>query len=254
MLKQRWPLQRWFGICIAIGLAIFVVLPVWFEKTSCPQEQQSVWPINSQPRTDYEKQAAIDGMTIYPKTPNKHQPNADERYFNWPAWLCPDLKASNIGLIFFTYCLVTVGWFSMKSNEQTLHDLERADLAASLVEESRSPTSRNIRLYIHNFGRTRAVTQRLHIESMSSVPTIQFPIYNSVSTRSIPATVTPSVQNRPERSPLVLEAPLTDAIVFGFIDYADVFGNNHTARFCIDLSQGQAGIGVVGPPAWNDWN
>jgi hypothetical protein len=46
-----------------------------------------------------------------------------------PTWLCEDTKFTDLLLAFFTYCLVIVGWFTIRSSERTVQNLERAFLA-----------------------------------------------------------------------------------------------------------------------------
>src|SRR5262245_23378725 len=46
-----------------------------------------------------------------------------------PPWLCEESKFTDLMLAFFTYCLVIVGWFTIRNSERTIRNLERAFLS-----------------------------------------------------------------------------------------------------------------------------
>ena len=41
---------------------------------------------------------------------------------------CGEMRLTDLALVFFTYCLVVVGAFTLRSNQRTVQDLERAYL------------------------------------------------------------------------------------------------------------------------------
>lgn len=52
-------------------------------------------------------------------------PNRKIQELSAPYRLICDAKITDIGIMFFTYCPVIVGWFGIKSNQRTVEDLER---------------------------------------------------------------------------------------------------------------------------------
>src|SRR5262249_16198356 len=85
-----------------------------------------------------------------------------------PAWLCEEMKFTDLLLAYFTYCLVIVGWFTIRNSERTVQNLERAFLAVGPKIETLSNPGRppfiRMTFLVHNTGRTGALITKAYGE------------------------------------------------------------------------------------------
>src|ERR1700735_549965 len=73
-------------------------------------------------------------------------------------------KITDLALVFLTYCLVIVGWFAIRSDQNTAEILERAYLwpGYGLMIEDRDGVRMGIHLGIRNTGRTVGIIKTVH--------------------------------------------------------------------------------------------
>ena len=167
---------------------------------------------------------------------------------SWSRSVLCELKLTDIAIAFFTYCLVVVGWFTIRSNEQTVKNLERAYLAVgptALFTRMLPTPNVSLKLNIHNTGRTGATITTIFGEFSRAPPIGDKPQYGN---------------GRLERTDLSIAAgtdTVLDAYVFeddftgeqsfwGYVLYRDIFKRTHTARFCVRLYPAAPAVGVGG--------
>jgi hypothetical protein len=89
-----------------------------------------------------------------------------------PYPLICDAKITDLGIMFFTYCLVVVGWFTLKSNERTLQDIEGARIfVAENINYKRTPNAIpdtgdivKVQFALKNHGKTLAILTKIEAE------------------------------------------------------------------------------------------
>jgi hypothetical protein len=151
-----------------------------------------------------------------------------------------DAKGTDLGLLYFTYCLVIVGWFGIRSNELTVQSLERAFLAVGPTQvrhfykppDECGVTKHVIRLtlHVHNTGRTGATIKKVYGE-FSRVPPGDKVAYKNGSEVITDLSVAAGEKN--ELTPIAFEDEfIGDQFFWGYLEYFDIFKINHTSRFC----------------------
>ena len=86
--------------------------------------------------------------------------------------LCNELKITDVALTFFTYCLVIVGWFQIRSNSTTIRELERAQLFCGPISPLLTPDGTLMQFVVSNYGRTLGVIKEFHYEFSDNEPTV----------------------------------------------------------------------------------
>jgi hypothetical protein len=83
---------------------------------------------------------------------------------HWPMSLtCGEMKFTDLALVFFTYCLVIVGWYTLRSNQRAVEDIECAYLWPGFgINEPHGRSGRTWVLTIRNTGRSAGVIHSIH--------------------------------------------------------------------------------------------
>ena len=174
-----------------------------------------------------------------------------------PKPLLCDTRLTDILLVFFTYCLVIVGWATMRSNEDTVKRLERADItplpgnitlrtiiAQAQVTPGNLPSRPSATIQLHNSGRTAATILNVRIghiiaESLPDEP----PFFGTASTPVLEQVVageaySDSVDAWLDRMPTIADidgvrSGQMAAFLYGAVNYTDIFGDDRETVWCL---------------------
>jgi hypothetical protein len=162
MLNRQPSLRRRFAAWIAGGFVFLVFVPIALRQSFCS-----------------------------PQLPDAGAANT-YTYNLTPPWLCHEAKGMDVAIVFFTYCLVIVGWFGIRSGERTVRDLERAYIFGGPTNIRTNPerTKVWVNLTVDNPGRTPAILNLAHAEFSLTPPKGNVPAY----------------QGKPQRCPIVINS------------------------------------------------
>jgi hypothetical protein len=186
-------------------------------------------------------------------------PSETAYFINLPAWLCEQTKFTDLLLLYFTYCLVIVGWFSIRSGERNTRNLERAYIFAGPSNPTQIGKGVITEIWIENHGRSPGILKEAYGEYSATEPTGATPRYQNGSARKFDSAIPPSgpqrTDSQPQTVPTRWESPLAgEQYFFGYVRYIDIFGSTHESRFCSKIFPREHKSDIAGPPAWNDWN
>jgi hypothetical protein len=173
------------------------------------------------------------------------------------SWLCDEARFTDLLLAYFTYCLVVVGWFGIKSNELTVQNLERAFLSVgpTRIEQlyRSSPTTPFVRLtlYVHNTGRTGAIIKRVYGEFSRVPPDGRKPMYKNGNDMITDLSV--AANEKDELSPVAFEDDFHgDQFFWGYLEYLDIFKIEHKSRFCAAIFPASGKYQIAGNEHWRE--
>jgi hypothetical protein len=224
-MRKQWSLGRQFWIWIFGGLFVIVGGLLWAKQSLCSAQLNYV-----------------------------------------PAFLCEEeTKFTDLLLAFFTYCLVIVGWFTIRNSERTTQNLERAFLSVGptkIEKHFRQPDDKGytppyvrMTLQVHNTGRTGAIITKVYGEFSETAPTGNEPIYEHGDSQNTDLSIAAGVST--DLEPFKFETDFMDNQFFwGYVEYLDIFKIRHTARFCAAIFPNDpSGIGkyqLAGSDAWRE--
>ncbi len=234
MLSKVFPPAVQFALLAALGFVVLFLAPVTL-RDSCPPEVPKSRAVERDGHPQGEQRAADQTPNSpewigkaeqqQPDRQNERSANSGDR--NWvPQWLCGDVKATDWALIFFTYCLVLVGWFTMRSNENVLRDIERAHLFAGPYHGQITVADNKIAIPIavDNNGRTTGFLKEFYGEFSATEPTGKV-VYDRRKGRSVP--FDSGVAPGPAHGSLAIKPFESDIITphffFGYVRYLDTF-------------------------------
>jgi hypothetical protein len=141
---------------------------------------------------------------------------------NLPAWLCEEAKFTDLLLLYFTYCLVIVGWFTIRSGERSTRNLERAYLFAGPSNPKQIDNGVITEVSIENHGRTPGILKEAYAEYSATEPTGTTPIYQNGSAKKFDSAIPPSgpqsINSQPPPLPTRWDSPLPgEQYFFGYI-------------------------------------
>lgn len=143
---KRWIRQRRLELTfvglIAVGAVALLYWPLHHQAVGCSfEEALPSGPENQQGQPQGEQPAAqqTQNPTVAQGQQNQPNKNAAQATIHKRGGL--DLAVCNasptdIALVFFTYCLVVVGWVTMRSNEKTMREIERGRLYGAPAHRS----------------------------------------------------------------------------------------------------------------------
>lgn len=223
MLKKRRSLRVAFVCWLLGGFIIVFALPIFAKISLCTPESPS---------------------------------NASNRSYLSRSGLCEEAKLTDVALVFFTYCLVVIGWFTVRSAERTTRNSERAYIFAT-PKLARAKTPRGnyaVEIWLHNYGRTAGTINAIYGEVSPNVEPFGRPIYRNGSVRTANGMLPPT-EGQPIQAPVTFECPAgQDFFFFGYIVYDDLSGESHTSRFCAKIFLNSESIEAAGSEAFHDWN
>ena len=168
-----------------------------------------------------------------------------------------EAKFTDVLVAFFTYCLVIVGWFGIRSNERTAFDSQRPYIFGTpKIDTSKSMSGGNtfVEIMLQNYGRTPGTIKVIYGEVSATAEPFGEPVYKNGSSRAANGMLAPT-QGQPMRAPVTFECPVTaDFYFLGYVEYDDLSGQPHTSRFCAKIFLNQSGIEAAGSEAFHDWN
>jgi hypothetical protein len=262
------PIAPRFALLVVFGFFVWLALPLYVHETSCPPQKPESGTIQGDGHASG-KQGAPNQIPIFAEwiSATEHQQAsgqneqpATHNYRFWSGeWFCGDLKITDLALVFFTYCLVVVGWYTMRSNERTLHDMERAHLFISLVAGSLQVTldqKLNVHVVLMNLGRSIGFGTELYIEFSVLEPAGRKARYIKANgtTLSLDVGVQPNNEPGPGSAILVQSEIIVDQFMFGYIRYIDTFRKPHTNRFCMRIAPAGVSGQPAGSPAYGAWD
>jgi len=124
MLMRRIEQTAFLALFVG-GLVLCFYLPPNVQGYVCPLIQDSI-RVEDQQNSSYRherKSEQIGERTYHNANYTDQQPGKGGPL---QAIFCGEMKFTDLALIFFTYCLVLVGWFTLRSNERNTESLERA--------------------------------------------------------------------------------------------------------------------------------
>jgi hypothetical protein len=149
-----------------------------------------------------------------------------------PTWLCEETKFTDLLLAYFTYCLVIVGWFTMRNSEMNTQNLERAFLQVGPTKittlfrpaNAQGITTPFVRLMftVHNTGRTGAIITKAYGEFSRSPPTGNKPIYKHGQEKLTDLSI--AADESVPLTPIIFETNFVGQQFFwGYLEYLDIF-------------------------------
>ena len=175
-----------------------------------------------------------------------------------PTWLCEETKFTDLLLAYFTYCLVIVGWFTIRNSERTTQNLERAFLQIGptkiVIFHTGSASRVRLLLVVQNTGRTGAAITKACGEFSRLPPTGDKPTYKHGQEMLADFSIAPN--ENVALTPVIFETNFVGPQFFwGYVEYLDIFKIKHTARVCAEIFPNNAGLGtfkLAGSDAWRE--
>ena len=235
---KHWLMQRRLGIAfaalIAIGFVGLIYWPVYHQANVCSYEAAPGGP------------AANPGNAAAKVA----QPNIQDH--GWIHRTICKSDMTDIALVFFTYCLVIIGWATMRSNELTMREIERARVFAGPYSNVQPLLDGTFEIGIQwvNQGRTTGILKELCYRFSLEGPVGKNPDYTGFESKRYDISIEPHFL--PEGPSRKLVTPYGGIqYCYGFVRYQDVFGVMHFSRFSCKVDPVNGTIDVHGPPAWS---
>jgi hypothetical protein len=148
-----------------------------------------------------------------------------------PVWLCGEAKLTDIAIAFFTYCLVIVGWFQLRSNEKTVLDLERA-----YVSGGGPNIGQQFIVTVDNYGKTPATLIEYAVEFCDVTKIPDYPLYDDVGYERIPCRANLKPTATFAIASHLIPAGIQNPVVYGRFWYEDIWKRRHSHGFILSLS------------------
>jgi hypothetical protein len=130
MLTHRSFDRGLFAVAIVFGMTLYFWAPEKLQELSCgPSVVQKGGAAHEQNETANRQNQETGGAADLSKNNNTDHKQGAPSQINDPprqSVLCTELRLTDLALVFFTYCLVIVGWFGLRSSERNLEATERA--------------------------------------------------------------------------------------------------------------------------------
>lgn len=276
MLKNLCALEAKFFLWIAAGLVFLFLCPIWFRASSCPahpsvNHEKNGGPIdngehaqNYQYRTRYLDEDISNAVSI---APQKQKTSSDkERTYAtnkdivglFSDLLC-DVHITEIALVYFTYCLVIVGWFTIRSGERTSAIFERPYVTIDAITNV-DGLKDVVEIRITNFGRSIAFTGVLQGDFyIRDDPPVQFKPQHTheqgvhwvipTGDRGKVTTMWPHKKSADDIKTVL--ASETKLFFLAVISYRDAGNNWHNTGVCSVYNTVTKGFFPAGGPAHN---
>ena len=261
MLKQQRSLKVDFAVWIAVAFLICCAVPMLAKASLCNPSPQHEGTINRNASIDQTKQGS--GNTRDSSVPQQISTekqkevaeSANSKYLEMSGF-CQETKPTDLALLFFTACLVIVGWFTIVGGERNSKDMERAYIFGT-PQIDRIKTNPGgpifVEVMLFNYGRTPGTVEIIYGEGALTEP-FGAPAYRNGSAR-VAGGMLPPTGIQPLRAPVTFECPVQNDFYFsGYIQYSDLFRRTHISRFTAKIFLDQSGIEAPGPQAFHDWN
>lgn len=176
--KPVWERFVW-TVGIGVGVALVVFLYVLTRPLFC-EPQNNEWTAQSYQNSAPAHEGTNRGGNIVVKKktyPEGHNANAYEKYkYDLREIACSEIKFTDVLVALLTYCLVVVGWFTMRSADENAKMSQRAYLVGGpffgipkknvekwMMENRASKQMFHgpWRMIVTNFGRTAAFSTKI---------------------------------------------------------------------------------------------
>lgn len=252
-------LRDQFLLAIVLGVLVFGIGPIWVHRTYCSLHGHG-HVIAQKPATGQNDNAnQFQNIIVFPTGTYSSQngPDTNERqaaegeHIRHP-WLC-SAELTDIAIAFFTYCLVVVGWATMRSNEETVRDVESPHVAFHFRAQI-SPSGRLIvGCGIQNGGASRAVLKEWYVGLLQAEPKNRFPNYpTEIPYRFAKTDMFVPVSDGSQEVTTIWMDPSRTPYIIGYFKYRDIFKRMHTARICMCFRDPISGLEPAGHPAWSE--
>ncbi len=252
--------RRAFLLWIVAGLFLLLVAPTYWRTSFCPPQLPKAGAVKADGSTNQHQDTANAGshppVAGQPSPANQGSnaaPQDDKGLFE--KLLCEDTKLTDWALVFFTYSLVVVGAFTMRSGEAAAENVERAYVfpGHEPIEIAQDGTV-SVQLRMTNIGRMPARIIEVGYQFRMSIPTKkQRGVMKSKTWTKIPFDY--FIPNRRRHKFEEIKSPLNGEQVFvAYILYEDIFARRvHTSWMCMKICR-DGNHERAGGDAWNEWN
>lgn len=241
-----------FGALLAFGLAVLLLVPFGYYFSEC----RSYVPRHKiTQQTESERSAPThnaDKAIVTDQNESADYSDDAQTDQNDGPPLC-GTRTTDVLLVFFTYCLVVVGWTTVRSNDRTVRDIERARIYGGpnlYWFQIVAPNRCKLGIGFSNQGKTPGFIREL--------------VYDW----SFPEPSGPAVYTAPKREPhnnavppgfnagqpfawVEVNAATETFYCFGYFVYEDVFGGWHESRYCTEIDPVTRSQKVGGSADWN---
>jgi hypothetical protein len=237
----------YLSIFFLLGFAAILIIPIYLHETSCIQKSQDHTITGTTANHSNVKEPAAVALDKKGRkaaaeikiTKQQKVGSADylfkEETINkfGESLICEEIKITDLALVFFTYCLVLVAYFQLRSNEYILKESERAHVFANLKGDVIG-TNAQISISAVNTGRSPCIIKGIVGKFSKEIPTI-WSNYSGSKKFDYDISIAPN-QTFVPHLPASFTSPAANNIFFyGYIYYEDIFQERHQSRFCLKL-------------------
>lgn len=255
-----------FVAAISVGVVVAFALLPWAHDAACMSMQQNAIVPNQIGATEQHQnqsnatiESKIENSSDYQKTSAQINPE------HWPkSLLCGEMKFTDLALAFFTYTLAIVGWFTLRSGEQTAEAVERAYVFPGYDPLVFDDGRAKFKLVMTNTGRMPAGVKEVGYAFLKrrELPkrredadwTWTIISYDWV----VPAVTQTQISSRKEIKEM--ESPYAEANIFVcYIKYEDFFSKRrHISWMGMHIfpahTESERASSRAGGDIWNDWD
>jgi hypothetical protein len=260
-------LEAAFTTIIVVASIVFVVGLPLAHKTFCNFSETTVeTQAGAQPNAkQYTPDQEVDMLFLSQKVTAQNDTNnaGSEHELPRHTWLC-DVHITDIFLLYFTFCLVIIGYFTMRSADRTVKNTERAIIFGGPIgHHPNFPAPRpnpakpySLAVGVTNYGRTIGILKEFYIEFSLIEPTEKKAVYDPLKGMLIKTDtgVLPGVGEQNGFLGYASTDTAQDQYCYGYVKYLDIFRQPHIARFCVKIAEGPQIGDVAGTDAYNEWD
>lgn len=175
-------------------------------------------------------------------------------------------KIADLALIFFTYCLVVVGYFTIRRGEKNVRDLERAIMLGGPTMVEQIPAGPNVftsgisenraffKMGVQNYGRTPGLLKKYFVQFSTAEPLGTVAEYGVGETYACDIGIYPTAHVQGFRADPFWSDLTGVQYCFGWLEYEDMFRKTHVSRFCVRVQPGTQRMDGAGSAAYNEWD
>jgi hypothetical protein len=253
-----------FVAAIVVGFVVaFCLLPVGHDLACVSSEQNTGAPKHTGTSEQNKNQAPGSVEAQSPNTDHQNDERNQIHNEHWPnSLICGEMKLTDLALAFFTYTLAVIGWFGLRSSEQTAEAVERAYVFLGYDPVSFNDHGRaKFTLVMTNTGRMPGGIKEV---GYAFLKRSELPKTREEADWSwiiipydwmIPAIIQTQIGSRKEIA--AIESPHGgDNIFVSYIKYQDMFSRRmHTSWIGMHLYPASAEqTARAGGDVWNDWD
>ncbi len=165
-------------------------------------------------------------------------------------------RVSDLALIFFTYCLVVVGWLTISASNSNMRAVERARIYTGVITDGILVTNdgrTRAPLGLTNQGKTAGTIKRIACGFTLTEPAGDATDYSAAETVAKNSAVPPGFASATQQAVHVFFSAHTAAhYCFGYVEYDDIWGVTHTSRFCNKIDPQRRTQEPAGSAVWSN--